>query len=885
MSQEFNSFTKFAKNTLILSQEQMRLLRDNQVQTQHLLLGLLKQEKSLASEILKNFGVNYENAFRVSNDLKGNVEKNNSPAENSAKKTVFSPFAQKVVEMAAKAAIEFGHSSVDSEHILYALLKQKNSGSIHILNTLMVKPAQVLDYLENLFKKSKAGNETNNLNSDISSLLDGLQHLLVGMGMNKGASGAGGQFSSTDFLAGNDIMDGELPMGNKSGQKMSRKKRLALDYFCDDFTEMAAEGKIETIIGRDKEIERMITILSRKTKNNPVLLGDPGVGKTAIVEGLALRIAEGKVPDSLMDKRVMSLSMANLVAGTKYRGEFEERIKRIIEEASASDNEVILFIDELHTIIGAGGAEGSLDAANILKPALSRGAVQVVGATTIEEYRKHIEKDSALARRFQSVDIPEPTIEQAIEILRGISKHYEKYHLVNISDEAIVSAVKLSARYINDRFLPDKAFDLLDEACAKKSLTNKLNGKEIREKRKALSSLQKKKEDAVVSQNYEKANKYHLQEQVLEKEIYDLKHAKVAGKRPKKIEKLDIAQVLEQTTDIPVTKLLDSDLKNLRSLEKTLQKKIIGQDEAISVIAKSVRRSRLQLQDPNRPLGAFLFLGPTGVGKTELVKNLAKEVYNDEKSLIKIDMSEFSEGHTGSRLVGATAGYVGHEDGGELTEKVRRRPYSIVLFDEIEKAHKNVHNMLLQVFEDGQLTDGKGRTVSFRNTIVIMTSNVGAERFQQNANTIGFGATKQDLAESEEEFDSISEDVKKDLKKSFTPEFLNRLDSTVIFKPLARDSIKKIVKLHIDKLKNRLKEKNITLKIGGSSINSLSKSAYNPEFGAREVRRTIADRIESPLADEMINGNVTENSEYLVECQKDELCKFNSVKETLIKNN
>ncbi len=878
MSQEFNSFTKFAKNTLILSQEQMRLLGDTQVQTQHLLLGLLKQPKSLASEILKNFGVTYENAFRISSELKSPTQNTAEKDEqNPAKLETFSPFAQKVVENAAKSALNFGHPSVDSEHILYALLQQKNSGATHVLNTLMVKPEQVLDYLENLFKKSKTVTESK-IPSDISSLLDGLQNLLVGIGM-VGRSGAGGQFSpSPDFFAGNSSLDGIPQEGSARGSKMSRKKRLALDYFCDDFTEMASEGKIQTIIGRDKEIERMITILSRKTKNNPVLLGDPGVGKTAIVEGLALRILEGRVPDSLVDKRVMSLSMANLVAGTKYRGEFEERLKRIIEEATAAENEVILFIDELHTIIGAGGAEGSLDAANILKPALSRGMIQVIGATTVDEYRKHVEKDSALARRFQAIDVPEPTIEQAIEILRGIKKHYEKYHLVEISDEAVVAAVKLSARYINDRFLPDKAFDLLDEACAKKSLTNKLNGKEIREKRKMLSNLQKKKEEAVLAQNYEKANKYHLQEQALEQAIFDLKHQKFAGIKPKKIEKVDIAKVLEMTTDIPVTKLLDSDLKNLQNLEKTLQTKIVGQDEAIKVIAKSVRRARLQLQDPNRPLGAFLFLGPTGVGKTELVKNLAKEIYNDEKSLIKIDMSEFSEGHTGSRLVGATAGYVGHDEGGELTEKVRRKPYSIVLFDEIEKAHKNVHNMLLQIFEDGQLTDGKGRTVSFKNTVVIMTSNVGAERFQQNANAIGFGATKKDLAESEDEFESIAEDVKKDLKKSFTPEFINRLDSIVIFRPLTRDSIKKIVKLQISKLQDRLREKNISLKIGGSDINSLAKSAYNPEFGAREVRRVIADRIESPLADEMIKGNVVEGGTYKVSCKKSDICEFSLIK-------
>lgn len=877
MNSHFDSFTPFARNTLILAQEEMRTLGEKQVQTQHLLLGLLRQPKSMASDILKNFGVTHENAFRICEELKGVDEKEKKETLN-----VFSPFAEKVVEAAAQATLDFGHTMVDSEHILYALIRQKNSGAVHVLRTLMVRPEQIIQYLEELFKKTNDAASKPEKNADqqnIESLLDGLQSILVGISARPGddKTGGGGQFAPGQEMFGG-MENASHPTG-AGESRPGRIKKLALDYFCDDFTEQAREGKLDTIIGRDIEIERTIQILSRKTKNNPVLLGDPGVGKTAIAEGLAQQIASGKVPDSLMDKRVLCLSMANLVAGTKYRGEFEERLKRIIEEASASDNEVILFIDELHTIIGAGSSEGSLDAANILKPALSRGQIQVVGATTVDEYRKHVEKDSALARRFQAVNVPEPTEEQANQILKGLRPHFQDYHAVNITDEAVEAAVTLSIRYIPDRFLPDKAIDLIDEACAAKGLTNRLNGKEIREVRKKLTDTQQKKEQAVLTQNYEKANKLHQTETELEEKIRKMKTKKVSGKARKNVEKEDIAHVLELTTGIPVAKLVGSDLDNLKTLEKVLEKKIAGQNPAIETISRAIRRSRLGLQNPNRPLGAFLFLGPTGVGKTELVRQLAKEVYNDEKSLIKIDMSEFSQPHTGSRLVGSTAGYVGHEDGGELTEKVRRRPHSIVLFDEIEKAHKDVHNMLLQIFEDGNLTDGKGRTVSFRNCVIILTSNIGANRFQQNANSIGFGATKTDLAESESEFKSISDDVQKDLKKTFTPEFLNRLDATVIFKPLDRDSIKSIVKFQIQEFQKRLNDKKIKLQIGGSVINALAKVSYNPEFGAREVRRVLADRVETPLAEAIIAGEISDNNEYIMSHDaKKKVCTFSEAK-------
>ncbi|MCF7830718.1 ATP-dependent Clp protease ATP-binding subunit [Candidatus Gracilibacteria bacterium] len=868
----FDSFTHFAKNTLILAQEEMRRLGEGQVQTQHLLLGILRQPKSIGGSILRNFGVTYENAFRIAEDLK----EASIPHPNDSDGNIFSAFSQKVIEFSAQTALDFGHSMVDSEHILYALLRQSDCGAVQILQSLMVKPDQIIEDLENLFRKTQndlsSGPTNSGQMSQIEQFLSGLHGILVGMSVNPQdvESGAGGQFGAAD-------MDG--PMTGNSQQRKSRKKKMALDYFCTDFTEMAANGKIDNIIGREKEILRVVQILSRKTKNNPVLLGDPGVGKTAIAEGLAQKIVDGEVPDTLIDKRVLCLSMSNLVAGTKYRGEFEERLKRILDEASEAENEVVLFIDELHTIIGAGSAEGSLDAANILKPALSRGAIQMIGATTVEEYRKYVEKDAALARRFQPVDVPEPSTDEAIQILKGLASHYEKHHVVKIEDSAVEAAVKLSARYVNDRFLPDKALDLLDEACASKSVADRENGKEIQDLRKKLSRIQKQKEEAVVAQNYEKANLLHQEEQKLQLAIQTLKSKKASGRIPQKIEAYDIARMLEQMTDIPVSALLDSEVKHLQNLEKILQKKIIGQDKGVFEISKAIRRSRVGIQNPNRPLGVFMFLGPTGVGKTELVKKLAQEVYHDEKALIKMDMSEFSSGHTGSRLVGAPAGYVGHEDGGELTEKVRRKPYSIILFDEIEKAHKEVHNMLLQIFEDGHLTDGKGRKISFRNTIIIMTSNVGASRFQKTANAIGFADSDKDMAEHEHEFELASDNVMKDLKQEFSPEFINRLDSVVVFHPLNRESIKKICQLQIDEFQDRLKDKNIILKLGGSVLNSLAKESYHPESGARQVRRVLADKLENPLAEAILNGKVKDNSILKVSYnQQEKICEFSATK-------
>ncbi len=870
MNSHFDSFTHFAKNTFILAQEEMTKLGDNQIQTQYLLLGILRQPKALGGVILKNFGVNYENAFRIAEDLRGN-----SKAAEKKPDHILSLFAQRTIELAAQAALDFGATMVDSEHILYALLQQKNSGAIHILDALMIQPVQIVEHLENIFTKGKEETNTGTISKSmpieqghIEMLLGGLQGLLMNMG---------GAVEKRDGVFPGDV-DSTDQTDDKDGKK-TRRKKLALDYFCTDFTDEALNGKLDKVIGREKEIERVMHILSRKSKNNPVLLGDPGVGKTAVIEGLAQRIAEGKVPDNIMDKRVYSLSMTNLVAGTKYRGEFEERLKKIVDEASNPENDVILFIDELHTIIGAGSAEGTLDAANILKPALSRGVVQVIGATTHDEYQKHIEKDAALARRFQAIEVPEPTLEESIEILRGVKPYYEKYHAVKIHDDAVIAAVNLSKRYITDRFLPDKAFDLLDEACAGQSMTSQKGGKEIRDLRKKLSDLEVKKENAVQTQNYERANSLHQQQQEIDEKIQKIKLTRVDARTIKHVKENDIARVLQNATNIPVSELVESDLGQLKHLEKDLEAHIMGQNSAIEAISKAVRRARLGLQDPNRPLGAFMFMGPTGVGKTELVKQLAKQVYHDEKALIKIDMSEFSSGHNSSRLVGATAGYVGHEEGGELTEKVRKKPYSIVLFDEIEKAHKQVHNLLLQIMEDGELTDGKGRKISFRNTIIILTSNVGAERFQSEANSIGFGDKEKDLAMHDHDFDIAKGEVLNDLKNHFPPEFINRIDATVVFKPLNRESIKNIVKLHIKEFTSRLTDRGIELKISGSLVNTFAKLAYNPEMGAREVRRVLLEKLENPLVEAIVNGEVKEKSKIKVSYDKKaEICTFEKAK-------
>ncbi|MBT7483644.1 ATP-dependent Clp protease ATP-binding subunit, partial [Candidatus Peregrinibacteria bacterium] len=589
-----------------------------------------------------------------------------------------------------------------------------------------------------------------------------------------------------------------------------------------------------------------------------VLIGEPGVGKTAVVEGLAQAIIQENVPDKMLDKRILSLSMASVVAGTKYRGEFEERLKQIIDEAGTQEN-VILFIDELHTVVGAGSAEGSLDAANILKPALSRGDIRIVGATTTDEYRKHIENDSALERRFQTVIINEPTEEETLQILKGLKESFEDHHHLVISDEALDSAVRLSKRYVNDRFLPDKAIDLMDEAASLKGMKVKTSGSnKVGKFQKELNKIIKDKEDAVSKQDYEKAANLRTEElQVMEK-IEAARQIKIPKELRGHIDAEDIAQVLSKSTGIPTTKLMKDDVSRLKNLENLLKRRIIGQQEAIESVAKAIRRSRMGVGAPHRPIASFIFMGPTGVGKTELVKSLAREVYNDEDALIKIDMSEFMERHNVSRLTGTTAGYIGYDDGGQLTEMIRRKPYSVVLFDEVEKAHPDVMNMLLQILEDGVLTDGRGRKVDFKNTIIVLTTNVGARQLTESAGPIGFTLEADELKRAEQIFEDRKEDILKELKDQFRPEFLNRLDKIIVFHPLTHDHLKKIVRLQISDLEDRLKERKISLNLSPGALDVLAKLSYDPDYGARPARRVIQDKVEDILAEKLLSGEFQE---------------------------
>ncbi|MCB9809461.1 ATP-dependent Clp protease ATP-binding subunit [Candidatus Peribacteria bacterium] len=848
----FNSFTETAKNTLILAQEIAQQSEHTTVQTHHLLLGILRQRQCIAAMVLKSFGVTYDNAERIAQTLQ---QSETLQLSSTDEPQVFSDHARACIEMSAQVAIDLGHPLVDSEHILFALCRQRNTGAVRVLQQLMVTPQHIIDRLKELFR-SNADGDVMSQNGQIQGVFDPkqVQDFFTGLGQ------ALRQMADMREVE----EDEERPTRRESRSSGNGvRSKLALDYFCTDFTALAAEGQIEKVIGRSAEIERVVHILARKRKNNPMLVGEPGVGKTAIVEGLALQIQEGQVPDILMDKRILSLSLTNLVAGTKYRGEFEERIRRVIEEASDPKNDVILFIDEIHTIIGAGSAEGTLDAANILKPALARGDMQVIGATTHDEYQKRIETDNALARRFQMVDVPEPTLVEAKLILEGTVPYYERHHHVRISPEAVDAAVELSARYVADRYLPDKAFDLLDEACAAKSVLHKGSGEEVRRLRVKIGQLQRRREKAVQDQQYDLADKYHKEYQSLEEELLALKAEKSKGRKRYRIGRRDIAHVVHAQVGIPMSAMLEDDVSHLMQLEAQLQQHIIAQESAVEKIARAIRRSRIGLQHPNRPLGTFLFLGPTGVGKTEMARQLALQVYHDEKALITLDMSEFSSGHTASRLVGSTAGYVGYGDGGQLTEKIRRNPYSIVLFDEIEKAHREVHNMLLQILETGDLTDGKGRKVSFRNAIIILTSNVGASKFQQSADRIGFFDTKQDLAEETTAFDQIATEVQKELKEHFTAEFLNRLDATIIFRPLHKKAIEAITALQLREIISRLeRHRSIMVAVPEQTITALAQLAYSPEYGARQVRRVLAERFEEPLVDGIITGTLEKNQHY-----------------------
>ncbi|MBU0981229.1 ATP-dependent Clp protease ATP-binding subunit [Patescibacteria group bacterium] len=831
-SDRFNKFTKEAKQALVVAQDVAKKTGTSYVGTEHILIGILSQRNSLGASILQSFGVSLENVNLVLKTV-GRTQTSQSNGKNPGG---LSGFAKKVIEDAVKAAHDNTHMFVGTEHLLFALVLQENTAATVILENMKISPDDIKTEILRTFDRLKQGGPAQEGGS--ASATQGMNPLEFFLNGLQGA------------LVQNEPEPYKTPKKEKDGSKSSTP---ALDYFTTDIVQEARDGKMDPIIGRDKEIERCIAILLRKTKNNPVLIGDPGVGKTAVVEGLAQKIVKEEVPDSMLDTRILSLSMANVVAGTKYRGEFEERIKQILEEAASQSN-LILFIDELHTVIGAGSAEGSLDAANILKPALSRGKVQVIGASTTNEYRKYIEEDAALERRFQSIMVDEPSEEDTVAILRGLKESFENHHNLIIDDDAILAAVKLSKRYVNDRFLPDKAIDLIDEASSLKSMKAKPENKEIKNLQGKLKKIVKQKEECVSMQDYEKAASLRQEELVLMEQIDDMKHIKIPREMRGSIDSEDVAAVISRMTGVPVTKLVKEDVDKLKDLEKIIKNRVIGQENAIKAVATAIRRSRTGISSSRRPIASFIFMGPTGVGKTELVKTLAREIYNDEEALIKIDMSEFMERHNTSRLTGTTAGYVGYEEGGQLTEAVRRKPYSIVLFDEIEKAHQDVFNILLQILEDGVLTDGKGRKVDFKNTIIIMTSNIGARKLTESAASIGFNISDTEMDAAIESFSHRKEEVLKEFKKHFRPEFVNRLDNVIVFSPLTHADIKEIVKIHVSDLQERLHEREIKLDLTTSGLDILATLSTDPEYGARPVRRKVQELIEDPLAEALLDG-------------------------------
>jgi ATP-dependent Clp protease ATP-binding subunit ClpC len=844
---QFNKFTKEAKQALVIAQDVAKKTGTSYVGTEHLLIGVLSQKNSLGANILQQFGVTLENVNLV---LK-TVGRTQSASATGRKPGGLSGFAKKVIEDAIKAAHEFSHMFVGTEHLLYALVLQENTAATVILENMKISSEDIRQEILKTFDRMKQGDMGD---LGMGSMSDGNLTMPPG----------GGPVNPLEFFLNGlqGVLAGQEPPkeGFEAQKQEGKSTTPALDYFTSDLVKEATDGKLDPIIGRDEEIERCIAILLRKTKNNPVLIGEPGVGKTAVVEGLAQRIVSEDVPDAMLDKKILSLSMASVVAGTKFRGEFEERIKQILEEAASQPN-VILFIDELHTVIGAGSAEGSLDAANILKPALSRGKVQVVGATTTAEYRKHVEEDAALDRRFQSVMVEEPSDEETLQMLEGIRETFEDHHNLVISDEALAASVKLSKRYINDRYLPDKAIDLIDEASALKGMNVKPDNDEVKNLQRKLKKIIKQKEEAVHNQDYEQAASLRQEELQIMESIEEEKKVKVPREMRGTIDAQDVAHVISRMTGVPVTKLMKEDVSRLKDLEKTLTKFVVGQDEAVTKVATAIRRSRVGIASGKRPIGSFIFLGPSGVGKTELVKTLAREVYNDEDALIKIDMSEFMERHNTSRLTGTTAGYVGYEEGGQLTESVRRKPYSVVLFDEIEKAHQDVFNLLLQILEDGVLTDGRGRKVDFRNTIIVMTSNIGAKKLTESAAPIGFKIPEAEIDTAMENFEHKKDEVMKDLKDHFKPEFLNRVDNILVFQPLTHDSLKAIVKLHVQELEDRLEEKGITFDLTAGALDVLASLSMDPDYGARPVRRKVQLLIEDPLAQGILDGEFNEGDE------------------------
>ena len=794
-------FTDDAQRVLSLAQEAALELGHDYVGTEHVLIGLTKVKNGVAAKALEELGLVTEDIFEA-------VEEHVGRGNKKATSIYMTPRVKHVLELAIQVANHMNHNYVGTEHILLGLLSDGSGVAVAILRAMNIRSNDVVEAIRSI------------------------------LGSNKGSNNGGQEGINSN----NDL--GEL------------------SDFATDLNESAKQGKIDPVIGRDTEIQRVIQILSRRTKNNPVLIGEPGVGKTAIAEGLAQRIVTGNVPEILRNKRIISLSIGSMLAGAKYRGEFEERLKKAIDEVQQHDD-MIIFIDEIHTLVGAGATEGAMDAANILKPALARGEFQVIGATTLDEYKKHIEKDAALERRFQPVQVGEPNEEDALEILKGLRDRYEAFHKAKITDEALTAAVSLSSRYITDRFLPDKAIDVVDEAASKVRMKVFSAAPDVKALEDRLNTVKKEKEAAVTSQDFEKAAKLRDEEQSLLKEIGDKKSiAKEKSDQKLIVTEEDIAAVVAQWTGIPVAKIAEEESATLLHLEEELHKRVVGQDEAVTAVAKAVRRARAGLKDPKRPIGSFLFLGPTGVGKTELARALASSLFGDESAMIRLDMSEYMEKHTVSRLVGAPPGYVGYEEGGQLTDAVRRKPYSVILLDEVEKAHADFFNILLQVLDDGRLTDSQGRTVDFRNTVIIMTSNLGAKALHKNSPELGFLAAKKADSNVDEnkgiDFKEAKKSVMDAVKRYFRPEFLNRIDEMIVFHPLTEEDLKEIVTILMSDVTKRLEERDLQLEITPEAMKFLVKEGSDFTMGARPLKRAIQRLIEDPVSDLILKGDAKE---------------------------
>lgn len=793
--------------------------QNSNIDTEHQLLALILHKGTLANDILLMFDVSIERAQLVSS-LVSHKDQINGVNEN----------AKESIKLAVQFAMKHKHSHIDCEHLLLALISNKKFNSYNIIERMGVSPKEIKKQIEAVFGQADR------------TMHQELNHVDKSGGVEEGID-----------------IENFAPFPNMVGTGLKTKKdKSAIKEFTTNISDMAAKGKIDPVIGRSTEIERIIQILIRRKKNNPVLIGEPGVGKTAIIEGLALKILEGKVPSAINGKEIYSLDLSALLAGTMYRGQFEVRIKKLLDEIEKNKN-AILFIDELHTVIGAGSAEGSLDAANILKPKLARGEIRVIGATTLDEYKKHIEKDAAFERRFQTVVVSEPSVDDTIKILKGIAKQYESHHHVVYENSSLEAAATLSNRYIQDRFLPDKAIDLIDEAAAARKIQTNHNSK-LNTLYKDLKETINKKDDAVSNEHYEKATFLRQKELAILEKISVLEKSDRTKNTPV-ISDQDIAHIVSKWTGIPVTGLDLHEKNRYLDLHKIVKKHIIGQDEAVDQISSAIKRSRVGISNPDRPMGSFIFLGPTGVGKTELVKVLSKEIFGSEKLLIKIDMSEFMEKHNVSRLVGAPAGYVGYEEGGQLTERVRRQPYSVILFDEIEKAHPDVFNILLQIMEDGELTDAKGRKVNFRNTLIVLTSNLGTDLLNSGS-TIGFNDK---LSADNNNYQKMVEKVHDSVEKHFKPEFINRLDGIIIFKPLTQKAIEKIARLELTKLKQRLHQNEIFVEFNDKVVKWLAKNGYEPNYGARPMRKIIADKIENPLSEMILQNNFSKRDKIMLD--------------------